>query len=84
MKIKPKSWILLIEKIKNSQFKEDFVMEDDAEDKKLIVWRVLSTSGEVYEKWTLVVFGKYSIFKLTYRGDEYFFIDEEDVISVIE
>jgi len=83
MKIIPREWVLLVEKLVNSQLKHDMVLEEDEADKRLIVGRVLSDWG-FYKKWTLIVFGKYSIFKLTYKWNDYSFIEEWDVVSVIK
>ncbi|MDP1729479.1 MAG: hypothetical protein Q8L27_04720 [archaeon] len=59
------------------------IVEEVDEDKRLITGEVISDSSK-YEKGTTVIFGKYSIYPLTLQGEEFFFIDEEDVIATTE
>ena len=72
----------MVEKIANAELKHEMIMEEDESDKKLIVGRVMEDWS--YPKGTLIVFGKYSIFKLTYKWNNYSFIEDWDVISVIK
>jgi len=80
MKINPKKGILLVRKHKYSQIKADMVIEESDEDKRLITAEVLSEGSE-YKKGSTIIFGKYSIFPLTLQGEDFFFIDEQDIIA---
>lgn len=83
MKINPKKGILLVRKHKYSQIKADMVIEESDEDKRLITAEVLSEGSE-YKKGSTIIFGKYSIFPLTLQGEDFFFIDEQDIISTCD
>jgi len=84
MIINPKKGILLIRKHKKSQIKADIVVEESEEDKRLITGEVLSDNDENYKKGTSIIFGKYSIFPLTFQGEDFFFIDKEDIIGITD
>jgi len=79
----PKQGILLIKKHKKTQTNVDIIIEEAEEDKRLITGEVLSGSKE-YEAGRTVIFGKYAIFPLTLQGEEYYFLDEDDVIGVCD
>lgn len=82
--VKPNSWFLLIEKNEKVLTKHDIVIDTSQDDKSLIVGTVKHGNSVVYWIWDNVIFGRYSIFKLTYLGDDYYFLPEEDVIWIIE
>jgi len=48
------------------------------EDKTLITGEVLS-KGDRFKK--TVIFGKYAVYKLTVQGEDFFLLDEQDVIG---
>ena len=83
MTINPKKGILLIRKHKNTQIKTDIVVEEVEEDKRLITGEVLNSSA-LYKKGVTIIFGKYALFPLTLQGEEYYFLDESDVIGVCD
>ena len=83
MKINPKKGILLIKKHKKSQIKADMVVEEMDEDKRLITGEVLSNDSD-YKKGTTIIFGKYAIFPLTLQGEEFYFLDKDDVIGICD
>jgi co-chaperonin GroES (HSP10) len=78
MKIEPKDGLLLIKKHSNTQLKADIAIEDDDADKTLITGTVIA-GGESEGK--TVIFGKYALFKLKLKGEDYYFLDIEDVIG---
>jgi co-chaperonin GroES (HSP10) len=74
----------VIKKNKNNSLKADIVT-DDSEDKELITGEILAVGPDASSKiGDTVIFGKYSIFKLTLFGEEIFFLDEEDVIAQMD
>jgi co-chaperonin GroES (HSP10) len=81
MDIKPKEGILLIKKHTKTALKADIVTIDDENDRRLITGEVISDNSKKYKKGDVVVFGKYAIYLLTLKGDNFFFLDEEDVIA---
>ena len=83
MKINPKKGILLVNKHKQTALKADITVVDDDEDRRLITGEVLNDS-ELYPKGTTVIFGKYAIYQLTIKGQDFFLLEEEDVIGSCE
>ena len=79
----PKKGVLLIKKHKKSQIKVDMVIEEMDEDKRLITGEVLNDDSN-YKKGTTVIFGKYSIFPLTLQGEDFFFVDKNDIIGTCD
>lgn len=84
MIIRPKQGILLIKKYKKAQIKADMVIEEMDEDKRLIVGEIISSNDREYLKGTSVIFGKYAIFPLTLQGEDYYFIDKNDIIAICD
>lgn len=80
MKIQPKKGILLIKKHKKSQIKADMIIEEMDEDKRLITGEIISGDDE-YKEGISVIFGKYALFPLTLQGEDYYFLDKNDVIA---
>ena len=86
MKIYPKKGILLIKKHKRTQIKADIIVEEAEEDKRLITGEIIGLYSDegLYQIGQTVIFGKYAIFPLTLQGEEYNFLEEEDVIGVCD
>lgn len=82
MEIKPIEWILLIEKDEKASLKYDMIITEWLDDKNLVVWTVLKWSWKTQDG-TVIVFWRYSMFKLTYFGNDYYFVPEEDIIAII-
>lgn len=81
MKIKPKRGILLVKKHNQTALKSDIVVnEDEDRDKRLITGEVLN-DGYKYKQGATVIFGRYALYKLTLKGEDFYFLDEEDVIG---
>jgi len=57
------------------------IVEESDEDKRLITGEVLSAGDEDYKQGTTVIFGKYAIFPLTLQGEDFYFIDKNDIIG---
>lgn len=83
MKIKTRSKILLVEKIEWTELSQDIYMVSWDDDKNLLTCLVLEGTDK-YNKWEIVITWKYSLNKLVYKGVDYHFLDEEDVIGTIE
>lgn len=79
--IKPKKGILLVEKQKNIQTKTDMIIGEDGSDKRLIT-AVIIEGSEKYPKGKIVILGKYSLFLLTYKDIDYYFVQEDDIIGI--
>lgn len=84
MKISPKQGILLIKKHKKSQIKADIVLEEIDDDKRLITGEILASENALYPVGLTIIFGKYSLYPLTLQGQDYFFLDENDVIGICD
>ena len=83
MKILPKQGILLIKKHKQTANKADVITSQDDEDKRLITGEVL-VDGVEYKTGITVIFGRYAIYNLTINGEDFYLLDEEDVIGITE
>lgn len=84
MTITPKKGILLIKKHKHSHIKADMIVEETDEDKRLITGQVLTYGNKDYPFDTTIIFGKYALFPLTLQGEDFFFIDANDIIGVCD
>jgi co-chaperonin GroES (HSP10) len=86
MKIKPKKNILLLKKhektaaIKNSKI----ILDNNDADKRLITGTVLSDNSTEYKKGETIIFGKYALNQLTVEGQDYFLINEEDILGTCD
>lgn len=81
MTIKPKEGILLIKKHSKTALKSDIITIDSENDRRLITGEIMSDNSKVYNKGEVVIFGKYAVYLLTLKGDDFYFLDEEDVIG---
>ena len=84
MIISPRQGILLIRKHKKSQIKADIIVEEIEEDKRLITGEVISDNDTEFKKGTSIIFGKYSIFPLTLQGEDFYFIDKNDILGICD
>jgi co-chaperonin GroES (HSP10) len=82
--MEPKKGILLINKHKKTALKADMITVDDENDRRLITGEVLSTNSVQYKKGDVVIYGKYAVYLLTLKGEDYYFLDEEDVIGTVK
>ena len=80
MKIQPKKGILLVKKHKSTALKADIAIEENDEDKRLITGEVL-LDGELYKKGQTVIMGRYALYQLTIKGEDFHLLDEQDVIG---
>ena len=83
MKIKLKSNLLLLKKHKQTQLKADIVLAEDNEDRKLITGEIVQGNNQFKEGDT-IIFGKYALLKLTIKGEDFYIIDEEDVLGTTD
>jgi len=83
MKIVPRSGLLLVNKNKNTEINSDMYIPETEDNKKLITCTVINGT-EDYPKDSVIVTGVYSLYQLVYKGDDYFFLDQDDVIGTIK
>ncbi len=83
MKIQPKKGILVIKRHNKTALKVDIIDTGNEEDRRLITGEVVSNS-EQYKKGSTVIFGKYALYLLTIQGEDFYLLDEEDVVGTCE
>lgn len=81
--IKPRGSILLVSKNEGTELSQDMYTVRDDEWKNLITCTV-EVWTDKFNKWDIVITGKYSLYKLVYKWEDYFFINEEDIIGTLE
>lgn len=81
MEFTTKQNILLIRKHKNTGLTSDIVIEENDEDKNLITGEIIQSQVEDLPAGATIVFGKYSLFRLVIKGEDFYFIDVDDVIA---
>jgi len=83
MKFQNRPEILLVRKDATAALSQDIYVQEDDSDKRLIVADVIEWTDR-FNKWEKIVVGKYSLYQLTYKGEDYFFVEEGDILSTIE
>lgn len=84
MQIKPKDWIVVVEINQEAGFwGVDMVVNEVDEDKSLVTCSVIQWS-ETTPAGSLVIVGRYSLYKLTFNGTSYYLLEESDVLGQIE
>ncbi len=83
MQILPKSGLLLVSKNQNTEIDSDMYIPQTDDNKKLITCNIIEGT-ETYPKDTVVITGVYSLYQLVYKGEDYFFLDQDDVIGTIQ
>jgi len=83
MTIQPSKNILLIKKHEKMHLKSDIEIPEDDGDKRLITGEVLNANDSSYIG-KIVVFGKYATLKLTIKGEDFFFVDSDDVVALVD
>lgn len=81
--IEPRHDVLLVEKIENSQLSVDMVVAEEEDDKNLIVCKVVEWTTDHW-KDSLIVVWKYSLYKLVYLGETFFFVEGQDIVAKIK
>lgn len=84
MEIRLKESLLLIKKHKNTKFSVDIAVDESDEDKKLITGEVLSDNNNYYKKGETVIFGKYALLTLMLQGEDYYVLEEDDVLGTCD
>lgn len=82
MKIELRSKILLVTKNEGTELSQDMFTVKDEEDKNLITCTIIEWT-ESFLKWEVIITWKYSLNKLVYKWEDYFFVEEEDVVGKI-
>lgn len=83
MQILPKSGLLLVSKNENTEIDSDMYIPQTDDNKKLITCKV-KEGNDNYPADTTVITGVYSLYQLVFKGEDYFFLDQDDVIGTIQ
>jgi hypothetical protein len=83
MTIKLRDWILLVKKNEGAELSQDIYTVSNDDDKNLVSCTVVQWIG-MYEPGKIIITGKYSLSKMVYKWEDYFFVEVEDVIWFIE
>lgn len=83
MKFQPKNGILIVSRNKNTELDSDMYVTETDDDKRLITCTVVK-GNDRYNDGEIVATWRYSTYQLAYKGTDYLFLDEEDVLSTIE
>lgn len=82
MKISPKDGILVIKKHRNTAYKSDIAIIEDDADKRLITGEIIQSSeNSNFKVGQSIIFGKYALFMLTIKGEDFYLLSEDDVIG---
>ncbi len=79
----PKSGLLLVSKNANTEIDSDMYIPQTDDNKKLITCTVVEGNDD-YKKDDIVITGVYSLYQLVFKGEDYFFLDQDDVIGTIQ
>lgn len=83
MNIQPKEGILLIKKHTQTAYKADMIVVEDNEDKRLITGEIIAGEGN-YKIGDTIIFGRYALYQLTIQNEDYYLLDEEDVVGICD
>ena len=81
--IQPKNNHLIVELVSYNSTKSGLELVSKEEDKGLRVGKVVSSSVDDLKKDNLIVFGRYAYETLLFEGQEFAFLNYEDVIGLI-
>lgn len=84
MKIQTKNNILVVTPNKNTELSHDIYVQDTDDNKNMITCTVVSSWNDNYNVGDEIITGKYSLYKLVYKGSDYYFVDVDDVVGVLE
>ncbi|MDX9797698.1 MAG: hypothetical protein RBT05_02455 [Bacteroidales bacterium] len=84
MKIEMKSNILVVSPNKNSELSHDIYVQETDDNKNMVTCTVIQSKNEMYQEGDNIITGKYSLYKLVYKGTDYYFVDVDDVVGTIE
>lgn len=80
MMINPRPGLVLIKKHQRTALKENIIVEDNDDDKVLMTGEIIAGKSD-YKVGNTVIFGRYALYKLTIKGENYFLLDEEDILG---
>lgn len=83
MKILQKSNLLLVTKNEGTEVSSDIYMVKDNSDTNLLTCDVVNWNNR-YNTWETIIVWQYSLYKLIYKGTNYYFVSDEDVLGTIE
>jgi hypothetical protein len=73
----------VVERDETAELAVDMIIWTQDDDKNLVTCKVVQWVWE-YAVGTIIVTGRYSLYKLIYKWDNYFFLEEWDVLWIIE
>jgi hypothetical protein len=65
--------------MENSQLSQDIIIQEQEEDKNLVVVKVVKWT-ETYKPKDMVIVWRYSLYRLVYKWADYYFVDEADIV----
>jgi co-chaperonin GroES (HSP10) len=83
MTINPRSWVLVVERDESAELAVDMVINQMEEDKNLVTCVVVQWNENV-PTGSIIITGRYSLYKLIYKGTTFLFIEEQDVVGQIK
>lgn len=83
MNIKTKPGLLLVSKNEDKELSSLMVVTENEDDKNLFTCKVEQSENPMFVVWSIVVVGRYSLFKLNYAGETVYFVEEEDILGTI-
>jgi len=83
MKIQPNKQILLVQKHKDFTTSVDMAIQESDEDKRLLTCEVIEGTDE-YKKGVTIICGRYALYLLTLKDQDYYFLHEDDIIGVTD
>lgn len=84
IKVSPKKGLLAIRKHSRTALKADIAIEESDDDKNLITGEVLSSDSPEYKVGTTVIFGKYALYRLVIQGENFYLLDEADILGTCD
>lgn len=84
MKINPQPGLVLVKKHQRTALKADIAIEENDDDKRLITGEVIAGKTADFPKGTTVIFGKYALYKLTVKGEDFYLLDEKDILGTCD
>jgi len=81
MRIKPRAGLLLVKKHSKTALKADIAVEETDDDKRLMTGEIVAGITKEYKPGETIIFGKYALYKLTVKGEDFFLLDENDILG---
>ena len=75
---------MLVRKHLRTHLKADIAVEENDDDRRLMTGTIVSTGYDGYKLGETVIFGRYSLYKLTVKGEDYFLLDVADILGTCD